>query len=371
MCIHTPKHTYMYVDIYLHIYTYIYIYIHTYTHMCINPSSTVDARHDLVVLAARDGEQILEEQVDFPPYLLQWAGSGCSLCYLSRSLRAPTKIVTVDVLPRAASRTGTGGVRSTRDTVRWRVLREGDLLFFTHLGSGGGGRGSRRARRQDQVAVHLGVDGLVEVMGCDPRTPTNTSLVTQRSGLFSAPQWLPLRPLSDASSDAKSVNSVGGAVTSARASSSEHKGKEYVLLVEEVMPSTAEPSAGGRERERQSATNKNNVLVRESVTYVERGSDLDALARGLSLEGQAARRAQEESNQQGEGGGVDDTEEEAEELDEDSKRVQREDKEMLLPPAVEEMNQNIVSEDPFWSGKWWLPSSSSSRSSRAPGGGKR
>jgi len=144
-----------------------------------------------------------------------------------------------------------------------------------------------------------------------------------------------------------------------------------VLLVEEVTPSTPEPSAGGRERERQSAIYTNNVLVRESVTYVERGSDLDALARGLSLEGQAAHRAQEESNQQGEGGGVDDTEEEAEELDEDSERVKREDKEMLLPPAVEEMNQNIVSEDPFWSGKWWLPSSSSSRGSRAPGVGKR
>ena len=34
-------------------------------------------------------------------------------------------------------------------------------------------------------------------------------------------------------------------------------------------------------------------------------------------------------------------------------------------------NFNIVSEDPFWSGKWWLPSSSSSRNTPAPGGGSR
>ena len=193
-------------------------------------SSNVDARHDLVVLQARDGVTAMEEPVDFPPYQIQWAGSGCSLCYLSRSLRAHSKLVSVDVLPRPAGRVPYGGARSTRDTVRSRVLREGDLLFFTHLGTGGGGRG---AVQQDgdakgvheMVAVHSSVDGLVELLGADPRQPTNSTVITSRSGLFSAPQWC-------------SVASAAGG--------------DYVLLAEEVVvPGSPAASAGARERERQ------------------------------------------------------------------------------------------------------------------------
>ena len=107
-------------------------------------SSTVDAKHYLVVLQARDGKQVLLHQVDFPPYLLQWSGSGTALSYVSRSLRARSQIVSIDVLPRAPSVAGVAGVgnkRSTRDTVRARVLHEGDLLFFTHIGVSNGGYG--------------------------------------------------------------------------------------------------------------------------------------------------------------------------------------------------------------------------------------
>jgi hypothetical protein len=123
-------------------------------------SSTVDAKHHLVVLQARDSKAVLEELVDFPPFHLQWAGSGCSLCYLSRSLRARAQLVTIDVLARAASSTAgsaASGTRSTRDTVRSRVLREGDLLFFTHQDTACGGRGappSAAASQQVQPHTH-------------------------------------------------------------------------------------------------------------------------------------------------------------------------------------------------------------------------
>jgi len=286
-----------------------------------------------VVLQARDGETALEEPVDFPPYLLQWAGTGCSLCYLSRSLRAHSKLVTIDVLPRSAARKTQGsGARSTRDTVRSRVLREGDLLFFTHLGTRGGGRGGmlEEGDSHDHVAVHASVEGLVEFVGANPRQPTNTTVVTNRSGLFSAPQWCPR---------------AAAAVADAGAG-------DYLLLAEEVVtPGAPAASAGARERERQSLIYTNNFLVRESVTYVERGADLAAPAEGA---GAAGRRGE---GVPGAGVGSRGAGDEGEgDREEGARGGGKGGEEVRLPPAVAEMSQNISSNDTFWSGRWWIPS---------------
>ena len=339
-------------------------------------SSTVDAKHHIVVLQARDGEITLQEHVDFPPFLLQWAASGSSLSYLSRALRANTKLVALDVLPRpvSASMGRENGKRSgsTRDTVRSRVLKEGDLLFFSHLGvrSGGraGGIGGNGVEPAAQLAVHSSVEGTVEVMGCEPRTPTNSSLLTQRSGLFSAPQWiapslLPQPPL--AANDVSRVT--GGA------------GAGYVLLAEEAMASEDAISAAQRERERQGALYTNNFIVRESVswrltpsppparwdkaatsltcggpiqvTYVARGTDMDAFSEELAREGDVLRVREEELR--GEQGKMDDEHEEGW-----TGKTAGEGGGHRKPPAVEEMSQNISSEDPFWAGQWWRSSSS-------------
>ena len=243
-------------------------------------SSTVDAKHHIVVLQARDGEIALQEQVDFPPFLLQWAVSGSSLSYLSRALRANTKLVALDVLPRpvSASMQRENGKRSgsTRDTVRSRVLKEGDLLFFSHLGvrSGGraGGIGGNGVEPAAQLAVHSSVEGTVEVMGCEPRTPTNSSLLTQRSGLFSAPQWivpsfLPQPQLS--ANDASRVTAGAGA--------------GYVLLAEEAMASEDTISAAQRERETADTAANHRAQTRIRVLEYGYPSNFNLRSEGLEV----------------------------------------------------------------------------------------
>eukprot|EP00960_Hanusia_phi_P017643 519654-Hanusia_phi.AAC.1 len=152
-------------------------------------NSKVDSRHTLTVFQSRNGDCCFSLALSFSPYCLQWSKSGTNICYLSRTHRKQSEIVSVDVFPRLreqqarGARTSGEGMRRSSERMRQRSLCEGELLFFSHH--------KFANRPPGDILIHSGIDRLVFLLGADPQLPEDPVVLSNNSGLFGTPQFHP------------------------------------------------------------------------------------------------------------------------------------------------------------------------------------
>ncbi|EKX40009.1 hypothetical protein GUITHDRAFT_143157 [Guillardia theta CCMP2712] len=198
-------------------------------------NSKVDSKQTLTVFQSRDGNSCFALSLSFSPYCLQWSKTGTNICYITRTHRKQSEIVSVDIFPRPRekelTRAKASGDRMKRssDNMMQRSLCDGELLFFSHQ--------LFPAEFPSDVLVHSGIDRQVFLLPTDPQLPRDPLVLSNNSGLFGTPQFHPLSDL--------------------------------VLFAEEVAPLSQPPRAKGSEEEEEG---KNRLISQSFPRPVARDS---------------------------------------------------------------------------------------------------